>query len=306
VNNFIGEDSLDFGIPGYLGTNLREVLIPLFKLNLNSRLSSDFDMINNIFGDLLREDAKFIPNIIYKRNMRTWIQPDKVFSQNKEHLEFIASFLKYIAMKYGTIRIYGYNIHSNGLHHLKTEGSLDYYSNPQTDPELIDSGFGGSAPNRRYFELSYNPETNDFENFDLNDYKKFLGALLVDKQTFIIRPEWMWDTPEHLDQYRNKILFAFNFWTPKLKAQDIIGCRSIYVGPTTENKLLLEVDDEAYDVLSALWEYFILNTNLYLLPHISEDQFIDNLDSISFLNSRTSSIGQFGNPNRFEILGKYY
>lgn len=172
------------------------------------------------------------------------------------------------------------------------------------DDNLIDYGFGGARPNRNYFELQYNPDTNDFVDFELNDFKKFLGALLVDKQTFIIRTEGMWDTSQHLEQYRGQVLFAFNFWTPRLRPEDIVGCRNPYVGPTTVNMPLLIVSGEydgAYEELSRIWESFILQADLYLLPHTSEINFINSLDSVSFLNSISSSIGQFGNPNRFEI-----
>ncbi len=164
----------------------------------------------------------------------------------------------------------------------------NYFNSLQTGD--VDSGIGGTNKKHRwYYTLDYDEATNGFKNFNMDDFKLFLSALIADGQTFIIRTEQM-----RINNIQNKILFSFNFWKNKILPSEIISTTSNNAIPGT-----LEIwDQTAFNDLSTLWEDFMQNKNLYLLYRfVKSSDFIDFLNLFTYLNSQISNLGDPDNLN---------
>jgi hypothetical protein len=187
----------------------------------NERIT--LDMLNDIFATLqLDQDDynRFFEQFAEYRvtrnlNFGVGITPDTILKTRMDHVKRIANFFTYMAKTYGgtsqKIRIYGYAMRRDGLGYKKTDKNA-YYPSPfvidkETGKPVIDENTGKPmlrdqdsnmpANNLRYFEL-------DFNKLDDFDYSLFLGAFLVDMQTFVVKTDGM---------AGNEFLFAFNALT---------------------------------------------------------------------------------------------
>jgi len=111
----------------------------------------------------------------------------------EEQITRIGKLFKNLAKKYGKIRIYPYKSFSTGLGHFAYLGEHNKFD--KFMPPLVGS-VQGSKRGEVYFEIDYN-DLSDFNEGFLN----FLGGLLVEKYTFILKADGMAD---------NEMLFAFN------------------------------------------------------------------------------------------------
>ena len=104
--------------------------------------------------------------------------------------------------------------------------------------------------NRWFYEID---PSDNFENFDIDDFQLFLGALFADGQTFIIRTESMLNNP-------SEILFAFNYLSGSLLPNKVIipnnpNPKLIY--PTEPGSSLYTSDFDQYMGLYNEWDDII-------------------------------------------------
>ena len=153
-----------------------------------------------------------------------------------------------------------------------------------------DRDFGILGPEHKwYYTLEYDEATNGFINFNTDDFKLFLSALLGDAQTFVIRTEYM-----RTQEIQNKVLFCFNIWKNKLVPSEVISG----FGGALPGASLEAWDPSIFNSISAIWEDFMHNKALYLLHRFgSSSDFIDFLNTITYLNGDISNLGDPNNLN---------
>ncbi len=146
---------------------------------------------------------------------------------SREVLIQIEDFLIDIANTYGKVRIYGFILGKHGYHRT---GTLYYPDVGVSDPNM-------PTNDQRYYEL-------DPANLGAFDFHLFLGGLLADHQTFIIRREGM---------EKNEALFAFSLLDIGLPLETITSSVSGSRPGFPSLGGLFTSDQLAHQQLSASW-----------------------------------------------------
>lgn len=169
-----------------------------------------------------------------------------VLRTSRELISRVSQFLRKVADLHGPVRIYGFTLGKNGYGRIGTE----YYPGPGE----IDLNMPGA--DQRYYELDPN-------KLDIFDFHLFLGALLADHKTFIIRKPGM---------EKNEVLFTFSLLDIGLSPSDIICGLKTPPGFPSLGELYVsnEVD---YHLLSEFW--FAIQTFMW-----------ENNDASGFLRPR--------------------
>lgn len=156
-------------------------------------------------------------------------QVTSVLSANTEAVSRIAEFLVEIANTHGEVRIYGFKPGKNGYLRYGTE----YH------PELGEIDSNMPSNDQRYYDL----DPDHLNNFD---FHLFLGALLADHQTFIIRKVGM---------EKNEVLFAFSLLDFDLLLETITSTTEMGVARPGFRSLggLFTSDISDYHELSEQW-----------------------------------------------------
>ncbi|MHA1251912.1 MAG: hypothetical protein ACTSRP_18130 [Candidatus Helarchaeota archaeon] len=286
---FTGEDCLDFSYKSLGIPDLDTLVNHLYKIPLPSRASW---FSSTFYEKFFKDFTSNSINYLQQATEKLFLEPKDIFLNCKEDIIWIFNFLKYIAMEKGTIRIYGYRLSTEGLSYKDTEGKLNYY--PSKNLENVDRGFGiSNRENSRYFEISYDDATGNVRSFDLDDFKLFLGALLADAQTFIIRTAA--DHEGNSTMGANEVLFAFNFFCNRLEPSNIVGNRR-FRAPTTSNGVMTAADRAFYNNLAYLWESFMINNKISIIHRYKEDsEFFENIKDVGYLDSESSDINRLSN-----------
>lgn len=182
------------------GRGKREYIltIPIFGSSKPSNLldgnNEEFYNIRLTAGDyyLFEDDATQILQSYNPIQDNDFSYKQSLKSQ-EEQITRIGRLFKNLANKYGKIRIYPYKSFSTGLGHWASPSNHD--QKDKFMPSLIGS-IQGKQRGEVYFEI----DSSDFSNFDVG-FMNFLGGLLVEKYTFIVKADGMAD---------NEMLFAFN------------------------------------------------------------------------------------------------
>ncbi len=286
--------TLDFFIDGLFHENVKEIIRPWCKLTLDFSLYEEFALYSTEISSFLDYDHKVYSLSSAVQTQNDWLIHNKVLNTHKADMIKIASFLKYMVKAYGPLRIYGFRMGKTGLSAPDMAGPAYY---PEImDNNLVDVDFTATrgTANRRAFFLEYDESTGGFKNFNEDDFMIFIGALILDRQTMIVRTEQM--TNEYLS--KNKILFTFNFWQERISPRDIVGSSSHGPKPIGPNEVftsadgILGIPSGAYEDLLTKWALFMKSKQINLLYRFSK--FSDwrlFWEQVSYLNQDIANLG---------------
>ena len=119
---------------------------------------------------------------------------EKGLKTQKEQITRIGNLFKNLAKKYDTIKIYPYKTFGDGLG--ISGGPVTHDSADKFMPPLIGYQKGTTSRGEAYFEI----DGTDLSRFS-DDFILFLGCLLVEKYTFVVKTGAMLD---------HEMLFAFS------------------------------------------------------------------------------------------------
>lgn len=206
--------------------------------------------------------------------------PNKFFNANVESTIKIANFLKIIAKTYGKIRIYGFNLKSEGyLNEYKRKVYFPIHKNPSADINM-------PGNNIYYYEI----DPDNFESFSLDHFRIFLGGLFADHQGFFIRTNGM---------NKGEFLFAFDLFG-SLTLDDIsIHPSDRGLRPSTPSNPIFFKDFSTYQKISEQWEeviFYLKESKSFNTIHrfTNIDDWHNYLKVLIMLNEESSSFNQIG------------
>jgi len=287
---------LNFFIDSLFDGKVKSIVEPYCKLKLTSLLFEKFAKQATEMGSFLSYTAKVWAMNKYAQNQAGWLVHDKVLNSRKTDIIKISSFLKHMAKTYGPLRIYGFRMTKNGLTATLDAETPNPYFPSNIEGLDFDNEFkpSGAKDHTKPFILEYDDATGGFKNFDMEDFRIFIGALLLDRQTMVVRTEQMTNDPLS----KNKVLFTFNFWQNRLKAGEIVGGTGHTVRPVGPDEILAFADGlfgiptTASEDLLNKWELFMKEKQINLLYRfVKYNDWELFLDEVYCLNVDLASLG---------------
>ena len=239
------------------------------------KLKLHWEDYQSFFG---KDWAKMANSISFTMEMSERFEPQNIIG--KDRIVKIAQFLKYMAKEHGKLRIYGFRVNYQGYgnHYRDKMEYFPSYEAPNIDPVMPSS-------NKWYYEI----DPDNLNEFSIEHYKIFLGALFADHQGFFVRTE---------DMQAGEFLFAFDA-QGVIEEKDIIIADSTYRRPATpSNPLFFSLPWHKYVALEEKWNAIVKGwKNSYMIPQchkfytIAEwNEYLSQIEELNEQSSRFSSL----------------